>query len=471
MKYSSAAISLIFLVGLTGAVHGEQVSVDNPVLGQEDAEVTMEVWCDFQGNYCEKLNEEVLSEIEQDYVDSGDVKIVWRDKPIEAIHEWAKDGAIAMECVYREGGNEAFWKIVDRVYMNQDSLSKETVQNEIISYAEDYGIEENNMENCLSENSVSEEIESDLEIAKSHEIRGTPTVFINDQKIVGAQPLSNFTKKIETELNEDQEEPAENNNEEDSESDYESRSDPVLGQKESPVKITVYEDFQCPFCQQFEQEVMPKIKSNYVDAGQAKIVWKDLPLPQIGHEWAEPAAATMECVYRQDNQAFWSVKERIYSNQDVISTDNVQSTIKDWASQEGVSSDTVQSCLENGNPMAEVNGDSQEAEEAGASGTPTIFINDEKIVGAQPYRQFESVIESELNGDQEEKSSATDNNTEKSDSDTNATELQERLNQSQSNITELKERLNEQQKEIDELEKQQNAILDILDTLMSMLGL
>lgn len=174
--------------------------------------------------------------------------------------------------------------------------------------------------------------------------------------------------------------------------------EPVLGDENAPVTMVVYEDFQCPFCQQFEQNAMPQIVDNYVDSGQVKVVWKDLPLPQIGHEWAEPAAAAMECVYREGgNEAFWNVKDKVFENQASITRSNVESKIKDYASQEGVSSSAVQSCIDNDNPMEEVDGDSQEAQQIGANGTPTIIINGEKIVGAQPYSNFEQVIENKLN--------------------------------------------------------------------------
>jgi len=63
-------------------------------------------------------------------------------------------------------------------------------------------------------------------------------------------------------------------------------SEPVLGDQNAPVTMVIYEDFQCPFCQRFEQNTMPQIKSNYVDTGKVKVVWKDMPIPQIGHEWA-----------------------------------------------------------------------------------------------------------------------------------------------------------------------------------------
>jgi protein-disulfide isomerase len=172
--------------------------------------------------------------------------------------------------------------------------------------------------------------------------------------------------------------------------------EPVLGQEDAPVTMLVYEDFACPFCKQFEENAMPQIVENYVDSGQVKVVWKDRPLPNL-HPWAEDAAATMECVYREGgNDPFWAVKDKIFANQDSISTSNVQSKIKQWAADEGVSQSAVQSCLDNGNPMEEVNTDSTNGQKLGASGTPTAYVNGEELVGAQPYSRFESIIEDAL---------------------------------------------------------------------------
>lgn len=179
-------------------------------------------------------------------------------------------------------------------------------------------------------------------------------------------------------------------------SEIEMEGEPVLGDENAEVTMVVYEDFQCPFCKRFEENAFQQIKSNYIDSGQVKAVWKDRPLPRL-HPWAEPAAAAMECVYREGgNEAFWNVKDQIFANQNQLSTSNAQSKIVTWASQEGVSESAVQSCIENENPMEEVNADSEEGQSIGAGGTPTVFINGQKIVGAQPYSNFESAIEEAL---------------------------------------------------------------------------
>ncbi|MDY6774103.1 MAG: thioredoxin domain-containing protein, partial [Candidatus Nanohaloarchaea archaeon] len=78
-----------------------------------------------------------------------------------------------------------------------------------------------------------------------------------------------------------------------------SEGEPVLGNASAPVTVTVFEDFECPVCKRFDQSVMPRLKSEYVETGKLKVVWKDFPLAYVGkHPWSDEAAIATECVYR-----------------------------------------------------------------------------------------------------------------------------------------------------------------------------
>lgn len=182
---------------------------------------------------------------------------------------------------------------------------------------------------------------------------------------------------------------------------------PKLGSDDAPVKMVIYEDFQCPFCERFENGAMPQVVNNYVEPGDVQVIWKDFPLQRI-HPWATSAAETMECVYRQDEEAFWSVKQKVFDNQKTLDKNNVEDRVISWASEEGVSTNAVRSCLENGNPQESVKADMQEATSFEAqvggnsfvSGTPSVVIyaeGDERgqpLVGAQPYQAVKQAIDS-----------------------------------------------------------------------------
>ncbi|MFB6174714.1 MAG: thioredoxin domain-containing protein [Candidatus Nanohalobium sp.] len=181
------------------------------------------------------------------------------------------------------------------------------------------------------------------------------------------------------------------------------KNDPVMGKKDAPVTMVMYEDFECPYCERFESNTFPRIKTNYIDTGKVKVVWKDYPLPPRIHPWAKDAAHVMECVYQEGgNDTFWSVKKKVYDNQKVVSSSNVDSKIKDWASQEGVSKSAIQSCLDSGVASA-INEDKSEGRNKGISGTPGFLIyrsnsdSATRVVGAQPYSRFVDVLDSELN--------------------------------------------------------------------------
>jgi protein-disulfide isomerase len=196
----------------------------------------------------------------------------------------------------------------------------------------------------------------------------------------------------------------------------EKEGEPVLGESDAPVTMVVYEDFQCPFCNRFENGAIQQVVDEYVESGEVKIMWKDFPLPSLGHNWAEPSARTMECVYRQDNAAFWDVKNKIFDNQNTISEQTVEEQIIGWASQEKVSESAVRSCLENGNPMDEVSSDKTEGRNFDVviqtpqgprqfvSGTPSSVIyaegdsQGEPIIGAQPFDVVQKTIDSKLEG-------------------------------------------------------------------------
>jgi len=171
--------------------------------------------------------------------------------------------------------------------------------------------------------------------------------------------------------------------------------EPMIGNPDANITIVEFGDFQCPACNKFERQTYPQIVDNYIESGQVNMVWKDYPLTEIGHDWARPAAMTMECVYREGgDEAFWDVKEQVFANQGLLNTGNVQSEIISYAAEENVSEEAVQSCLDNDNPGQEVDRDKSEGRSSGVSGTPTVFVNGQEINAE--YSSIRAAIEQQL---------------------------------------------------------------------------
>jgi len=159
---------------------------------------------------------------------------------------------------------------------------------------------------------------------------------------------------------------------------------PSAGSTDAPITMIVCSDFQCPFCAKFAHEVINKLRGDFIKNGKLKVVFKHDPLPF--HPLAQKASEAAECAHRQGK--FWAMHDRLFS--DGVSQE--ANALKSSARAIGLDIEKFNRCLENGETAETVRRDKEECEAAGVTGTPTIFINGKKIVGAQPYDQFKNLI-------------------------------------------------------------------------------
>lgn len=164
--------------------------------------------------------------------------------------------------------------------------------------------------------------------------------------------------------------------------------DAFKGDPDAPITIVEFSDFQCPFCSRFYENTLPELKKEYIDTGKVKIVYRDFPLSF--HPEAQGGAEAAECA--NDQGKFWEMHDKIFENQAIMGT----SSYKAWAEELGLDTEQFNSCLDNGDKTAEVRADFAAGQAAGVSGTPTFFINGQKIVGAQPFSVFKQAIDAEL---------------------------------------------------------------------------
>lgn len=200
--------SVITLTGILLVLMSAAGAVEEPVLGQEDADTKIVLYSEFQDPFTSEFRDETLPEIKIDYIETGKVKIVWKDRYLESIHELGKPGAYAMECVYRIEGQDHFWSISEevnhRLYQDSESLTPEQVNGVVSEISSD--ISEDELDECTEKEEVRNEVEDDNQEAEELGINGVPTFRIEDRKLVGAQPYSQFREFIESESVEEQDE-------------------------------------------------------------------------------------------------------------------------------------------------------------------------------------------------------------------------------------------------------------------------
>lgn len=165
--------------------------------------------------------------------------------------------------------------------------------------------------------------------------------------------------------------------------------DPVKGAENAPVTIIEFSDFQCSFCGRFFTQTLPSLEKEYIETGKVKLVYRDFPLSM--HENAQKAAEAAECADEQGK--FWEYHDKIFKNQNALDT----ASLKQYAEDLGLDTTKFNDCLDSNKMASEVQNDFSDGQSYGGSGTPTFFINGQKLVGAQPFSAFKQIIDAELN--------------------------------------------------------------------------
>ena len=173
----------------------------------------------------------------------------------------------------------------------------------------------------------------------------------------------------------------------------------ILGDKNAPLTMVEFTDFQCPFCGRFESATFPVIKRNYIDTGKLRLVVRDLPLEGL-HPFAMMAAQAAHCA--GDQGKYWEMKDILFRNQSKLDGDSLTGyATKDL----GLQADSFKSCMATGKHLSDIGKDARYAQSLGITGTPSFVIgktpsgdtmDGQVIIGALPLENFTDVIDSML---------------------------------------------------------------------------
>ncbi|HPI67331.1 MAG TPA: thioredoxin domain-containing protein [bacterium] len=161
-----------------------------------------------------------------------------------------------------------------------------------------------------------------------------------------------------------------------------SDNDHVRGNKNAPVKIFEFSDFQCPYCAR-HQETMAKIVKEYGD----QVVWVFKNFPIASHPLGMPGSLAAECAGEQDK--FWEMSDMIFANQDTLS----EASFSKFAGQLNLDTDKFNTCIEEEKYKEKILADYNLGVESGVQGTPTNFINNNPVPGAVPYENLKTIID------------------------------------------------------------------------------
>lgn len=150
---------------------------------------------------------------------------------------------------------------------------------------------------------------------------------------------------------------------------------PARGDADAPIAVTVYSDFACPHCATFALDKAPTLDDDIAD-GRVRYVHRDFPIP-VSEEWSRPAANAARAVqYHVDDASFFEYTHGLYRNQDRLGTELFGDLADDV---DAPREDVVAAAKDR--PFCEViSEDRQNGIDRGVEGTPTVFVNDRKLV-------------------------------------------------------------------------------------------
>jgi protein-disulfide isomerase len=157
------------------------------------------------------------------------------------------------------------------------------------------------------------------------------------------------------------------------------------GPENAPITIVEFSDFQCPYCSRANESVDQVLKAY---PNQVRLVFRHFPLDF--HQQAPKASEAALCA--QDQGKFWEMHDKLFANQKALEVP----ALKGYAKELGLDSGKFDKCLDSGEKAATVQADLAEGKKVGVNGTPAFFINGILLSGAQPFDEFKSVIDSEL---------------------------------------------------------------------------
>jgi protein-disulfide isomerase len=160
------------------------INSSRPFKGVENAKVKIVEFSDFECPAC-KLATEMVKTLDAKY--GYQIKIEFKYFPLVAIHPNSFLAAMAAECANDQG---KFWAYHDKLFAYQDSLEKSV----LLRFAEDLSLDMNSFVACLDSKAKSKIIRADMAEGSKLDINGTPTFFVNGEKVEDWQLLEGIVK-------------------------------------------------------------------------------------------------------------------------------------------------------------------------------------------------------------------------------------------------------------------------------------
>lgn len=347
------------------------VRPDDPVRGAKDAALTVVVFADYECKFSKQM-QGTIAALSQKY--GKDIRFVHKHNPLP-FHKHAFAAAEAAEAARAQG---KFWVMHDALYASAPDLQGASLGR----VAEQVKLDKSAFDNAMSAHGARERVQADMEQAAAVGARGTPNLFINGRKVVGAKTAADLTPVLDKELASARKVIAAGTPAADvyekivgegrllrslgpKAATIDTTGAATRGPKGAAIHIVAFQDFQCPFCARLDVH-MAAVEKEF--DGRVKVTWMDFPLSKI-HPQAQLAAEAGKEALAQGK--FWQFGAAVMADQTKLDTEGLVAHAK----KVGMDTKKLRAALKSHKWAAQVAKERAEGAKLAVKGTPSVFIN------------------------------------------------------------------------------------------------
>jgi protein-disulfide isomerase len=165
--------------------------------GPTDAKVQVVIFSDFECPYCREFAKTVRENIPKKY--PKEVRVIYEDFPLDAIHPWARAAAEASHCV-GDQNPDAFWAYHDWIFAHATEIKPDNLKDKILDWAKDQKLDIAKLQNCMDTHADAAAVKQAVSAGDELQVQQTPTGFVNGRPIPGALPWASLDSVIELEM-------------------------------------------------------------------------------------------------------------------------------------------------------------------------------------------------------------------------------------------------------------------------------
>jgi protein-disulfide isomerase len=164
---------------------------------------------------------------------------------------------------------------------------------------------------------------------------------------------------------------------------------PNKGDAAAPVTLVEFSDFQCSYCRKFWRDTLPGIEEKYIRAGKVRFVYRHLAI--LGPPSVEAAIAA-ECADQQGK--FWAYHDRLFASGGIFALS--EGSLKKYGAELGLDAAQFGQCMAAPQTQEKVERETLVGRAVGMTGTPAFLVNRKRMIGAQPPKVFDQILEATL---------------------------------------------------------------------------